>query len=159
MIIVADTSPICYLILLGKIELLQQLFGGVIIPQKVYSELISEGAPSRVQEWMERMPNWLEVRLVTGGNDSGLRNLDPGEREAIMLAENLAANLIIIDERAGRAIAEKRGLKVTGLLGVLELAANADLIELPTVIRALQKTNFRIAPNLLNSVLNRHQNQ
>lgn len=108
---------------------------------------------------MNQMPNWLEVRLVTDGNESGLTKLDPGEREAIMLAENLAASLILIDERAGRAIAEKRGLKVTGLLGVLELAANAGLIDLPTAIAALQKTNFRIAPSLLTAVLNRHQNQ
>ena len=142
MIIVADTSPICYLILLGKIELLQQLFGRVIIPQRVYSELISERAPSQVQEWMDKMPNWLEVSLVTGGNESGLSNLDPGEREAIMLAENLAASLIIIDEKAGRAIAEKRGLKVTGLLGILELAANVGLIDLREKDESLKAVSF-----------------
>jgi predicted nucleic acid-binding protein len=64
--------------------------------------------------------------------------------------------LIIIDDGLGRKIASKRGLKVTGLLGVLEQAAFQNLIDLPDVISRLQKTSFRASSSLLNSLLKRH---
>ena len=64
MIVIADTSVVCYLVLIEQIELLPQLFGQIVIPQAVYEELRAEGAPVKLQEWMRRLPTWLEIYAV-----------------------------------------------------------------------------------------------
>ncbi|WP_413176221.1 DUF3368 domain-containing protein [Anabaena azotica] len=157
MIIIADTSPICYLVLIGEIELLPQLFGKILIPTSVYIELTAKGSPPEVQTWINTPPTWLEIRSVTMLDDPQLKHLHPGEKEAILLAEQLQADLIILDEKAARKAAQQKKLKVTGLLGILDVAASQNLVDIPSAILALQKTNFRAASKLLTSLLNRHQ--
>ncbi len=142
MIVVADTSVLCYLVLIEQIELLPRLFGQIVIPQAVYEELRAEGAPAQLQEWMRRLPTWLEIYSVTAIGDITLESLHSGEREAILLAEELEADLIILDEKAARQIARERGLNLTGLLGILETAATRQLIDLPAVLERLQQTTF-----------------
>jgi predicted nucleic acid-binding protein len=152
MIVVSDTSPICYLVLVGEIELLPQLFKEIVIPQAVYNELTSTSAPAILQNWSEEIPKWLLINDVDPVQDQQLNRLDLGEKEAIILAEKLKAGLIIIDEKAARKIAIDRGLKVTGLLGVLEIAIKQDLIDIKTAIEKLQKTSFRASPQLIQSL-------
>ena len=142
MIVVADTSVLCYLVLIEQIELLPRLFGQIVIPQAVYEELRAEGAPAQLQEWMRRLPTWLEIYSVTAIGDITLESLHSGEREAILLAEELEADLIILDEKSARQIARERGLNLTGLLGILETAATRQLIDLPAVLERLQQTTF-----------------
>lgn len=156
MIVVLDTSPICYLVLVGEIELLPQLFKEIVIPQAVYNELTSTSAPAILQNWSEEIPKWLLINDVDPVQDQQLNRLDLGEKEAIILAEKLKAGLIIIDEKAARKIAIDRGLKVTGLLGVLEIAIKQDLIDIKTAIEKLQKTSFRASPQLIQSLLDRY---
>ncbi|MGB7282686.1 MAG: DUF3368 domain-containing protein [Candidatus Acidiferrum sp.] len=79
--------------------------------------------------------------------------MDAGERSAILLAESIHADLLLIDERAGANLAQRRGLAVTGTLGVLDLASRADLISLRDVFARLQGTNFRYPPSLLEILL------
>jgi predicted nucleic acid-binding protein len=157
MIVVANTSPICYLELIGHLDLLLVQFGQIIIPQAVREELASEGAPSAVRALMAQPPAWLEVRPVLAKPDTSLDRLHSGEREAILLAEGLGADLIVLDEKAARQIAAQRGLNVTGLLGVLDEAASRDLIDLPAAIERLRQTTFRASPHLLKLLLDRHQ--
>jgi predicted nucleic acid-binding protein len=88
---------------------------------------------------------------------NGLEDLDPGEREAILLAEGLNAGLVIIDDLLGRKIARSRGLRVTGLLGVLDEAARQELIGFPNAIARLQQTTFRASDRLIQSLLSRYQ--
>ena len=95
MIVVADTSPICYLLLIGGIDLLPQLYGRVLIPQIVQQELADERSPAIVQAWISQPPSWLVIQTVNVPSDSDLDNLDPGERAAIVLAEQQGADLII----------------------------------------------------------------
>ena len=156
MIVVSDTSPICYLVLVGEIELLPQLFKEIVIPQAVYNELTSTSAPAILQNWSEEIPKWLLINDVDPVQDQQLNRLDLGEKEAIILAEKLKAGLIIIDEKAARKIAIDRGLKVTGLLGVLEIAIKQDLIDIKTAIEKLQKTSVRASPQLIQSLLDRY---
>jgi predicted nucleic acid-binding protein len=85
-IVIADTSPINYLVLIGEIEILPRLYHRVIIPQEVFSELIDEGAPPEVSEWTTRYPRWLEIRRAAN-RDPSLMDLDAGEGSAIALAE------------------------------------------------------------------------
>jgi len=151
--IVSDTSPICYLLLIDKIDLLPQLYGTVIIPQTVRDELEAVGSPVVVKDWIEQPPEWLEIRAVSVGLDTALGRLDPGEREAILLAEQLMADWVILDDKAARQIASVRGLRVIGLLGILKDAARAGLIDLAASFEQLRAAGFWVAPSLLQRLL------
>jgi predicted nucleic acid-binding protein len=87
--------------------------------------------------------------------DVELIQLDLGEQEAIALAEQLRANLIIVDDRDARQMALERGLNVIGLLGVLGVAAQQNLINFSVAIGRLQQTTFRASPVLIESLLER----
>lgn len=152
MIVIADTSCICYLILLDCIELLPQLYGGVTIPNAVYLELQADNAPTQVRQWIQALPQWLRVESVEVFLDSELEKLDQGETEAIVLAEKFQADLLIVDDRFARIIARKRGLTITGLLGVLYDAAKSGAIDLGEKFKALRQTSFYVNPKLLNSL-------
>lgn len=106
MIAVSDTSPINYLILIGDAHLLEKLYGRVMIPQAVLTELQAEGAPAPVQEWTANPPGWVEVREVPDPDPT--LALDPGEREAITLAQRVKADVILLDEHGGREAAKSR---------------------------------------------------
>jgi predicted nucleic acid-binding protein len=88
--------------------------------------------------------------------DAELERLYPGEQEAIVLAEHLGADLLVLDGNAARQIAVARGFKVTSLLGLLDEAATQGFIDLPTAVERLQRTTFRASPSLLKSLLERH---
>ena len=157
MIIISDTSPLCYLILIDCIEVLPILYKTVIIPQAVYQELQAEATPKTVKEWIQNYPDWLIIRNITNSSDSELDQLDRGEREAIILAEEIKANLLIVDDKAARTMATQRGLKIIGLLGILIGAARNNLIDLPTKVNQLQETSFFISPKLLQSILSQYE--
>ena len=159
MIVVSDTSPICYLLLIGEIELLPQLYNEVLIPKIIQQELSHIKSPSVVKNWIDTPPDWLVIQSVAPCFDRDLEILDSGERAAIILAEQQEANLVIVDDALGRKIARARGLRVTGLLGVLDEAAKRNLVDFPTAINRLQKTTFRVSAMLIESLLNRYQNQ
>ena len=84
---------------------------------------------------------------------TGLERLQPGEQAAILLAESVKADVILLDEKAARRVAADRGLRVTGLLGVLGEAATRGLVELAPVIDILRTTSFRSSPALLKATL------
>ena len=157
MLVISDTSPICYLVLIGEIDILAQLYHQVLIPQIVQEELSHKESPNLVQNWINDPPRWLIIKNIDISGSPDLEVLDPGETAAILLAKKENANLIIIDDGLGRKIASNRGLKITGLLGVLEQAASQNLIDLPDVISRLQKTSFRASSSLLNSLLKRQK--
>ena len=153
MIVVADTSPINYLILIGAIDVLPTLYQKIIVPTAVYDELQSDATPAEVRAWTAKRPDWFAVLPVTVLLDDALRNIDEGEKQAIVLFERTNADALIIDERQGRAAAIKRGIFVIGTLGVLNSAAVKDLLNLPDAIAKLQKTSFRASPTLINLLL------
>ena len=155
MIVIADTSPLNYLALIGEIDLLQKLFSQVIIPEGVLAELQHPQAPPAVKNWIAALPAWVEVKAAPVSHDPELARLGRGEREAIALAEMLHADLVLIDEKKGFAEAGKRALRVAGTLFVLEAAAERDLIELPIALDKLRQTSFRIAEIFLTQALQR----
>ncbi len=154
MIVISDTTPLNYLIQIEHTFVLRELYGRVIVPQAVKEELRSDAAPVAVKTWISNPPDWLEVQLVSR-NDPALARLGAGEREAILLAQELLADALIIDERAGRNDANRRSLRVIGTLGVLDSAAERGLIDLPRTIERLTQTSFRAAPVLVQSFLDR----
>jgi len=153
-IVISDTTPLNYLIQIEHTFVLRELFGRVIVPQAVKEELRSDAAPVAVKTWISTPPDWLEVHLVSRNNPA-LARLGAGEREAILLAQELKADALIIDERAGRNDASRRSLRVIGTLGVLDSAAERGLINLPRTIERLTQTSFRASPELVQSFLDR----
>ncbi len=156
MIIVSNTSPINYLILIGYIDLLPQLFQQIIIPQAVYSELCDAVAPLPVQTWIATPPAWLKIQPVNQPSDAQADMLDPGERAAILLAQELDADLLLLDDMKARRIATNRGFAITGILGILDQAASMKLIELPAAVQSLKNTSFWVADSLLQKLLDKH---
>jgi predicted nucleic acid-binding protein len=124
LIVVSDTSPILNLAAVGKLSLLRDLYGEILIPPAVAVEL----ARNAVQ------PDWTWTRIVEPQDCHQLallrRDLDHGEAEAILVAGELGATLLLVDETRGRRAAINRGLNVTGLLGVLAEAKVRGLIPL-----------------------------
>jgi predicted nucleic acid-binding protein len=152
-VVVADTSPLNYLILIDAIELLPRLYGRIVVPVEVLNELIDDGAPQRVVEWAMKLPAWVETRSVLPTNDPALSSLDQGERCAIQLAQSEPEVLLLIDEAAGRLEASRRGIPNTGTVGVLRAASIARLVDLPPALTRLVATNFRISRSLLEGLI------
>ncbi|NJK27625.1 MAG: DUF3368 domain-containing protein [Coleofasciculaceae cyanobacterium SM2_3_26] len=153
MIVISDTSPICYLLLVEQIDLLPSLYQGIVIPETVEDELGASEPPPAVKSWIANPPSWLQVQPVEPLQDVQLGKLDPGERDAILLAERLQADLVILDDKAARGVAVERGLRIIGLLGVLKDAARAGLVDLEVAFVRLQEVGFWVAPNLLERLL------
>jgi predicted nucleic acid-binding protein len=154
MIVVADTSPINYLILIEEIDILTKIYGTVVIPRAVRDELVRPSAPEMVRAWIGQLPAWIEVRSSTQSPDASLEQLDAGERDAITLAGELRADRLIVDDRQRRREAEKRGIPVMGTLGVLREAATLGLLNLRVAVKRLQATSFYLAPEVLQRLLN-----
>jgi predicted nucleic acid-binding protein len=112
-----------------------------------------------LRQWLKNPPNWLEIESISLPINNSLKDLDRGESEAISLAENKQADLIILDEQTARAIAKNRGLTVIGILGILYQAALQNLIDLEEVIKHLKTTNFRASNKLLQSLIVRYQQE
>lgn len=153
MIVISDTTPLNYLILIGQQELLARLFKRVIIPRAVWAELQAQGAPASVREWLAHPPDWLDIKQANHPVDSALAMLEQGEQEAILLAQELRADLLLMDDKDGRHEAMRRKLAVVGTLGVLDKAAERGFIDLQETLSYLQQTSFRVAPKLLNALL------
>ena len=88
MIVVSDTSPLNYLILIDYQDVLPTLFGQIVIPQAVLNELQHAKTPEKIKNWIATKPTWLEVRNVRVSPINKLENLDYGEREAIFWLKN-----------------------------------------------------------------------
>jgi predicted nucleic acid-binding protein len=156
MIVVADSSPLHYLILIGEVHLLQRLYSEVVIPREVLAELTRAGAPSFVSDWLSSHPSWLRVEPASAESIATVTaSLDPGERAAIALPETLRADLLLIDEAAGRREANRRQIRVTGIVGVLLAAAENGFVDVPSVLARLKSTSFYIDATFLESVFAR----
>ncbi len=153
-LVVADTGPINYLILIGHVDLLPRLFESVLLPHAVERELADLDAPAAVRIWIASPPSWLEIHETVGLPQ--VSGLDQGETAAIALAESLHADLLLIDERISYRVGQARGLLVTGTLGVLDMAADQGLIDFADSIRRLERTNFRRPQAVLNVLLTKH---
>ena len=131
-LIVSDTSPLNYLVLIGAVDLLPKLVSGVLIPPAVAAELADHRTPTAVRQWLSTSPPWLQI-IAPLSIDSSL-NLDRGEAEAISLAIERGIRAILIDERKGFRAAKSKGLEPLGLLAILEVSARRGLIDFEAAI-------------------------
>lgn len=155
MLVIADTGPVNYLLLIGHLDILPTLFGTVILPSAVRDELADIGSPPLVRDWIAVPPPWLDVRATPSDRGTAaLIALDPGEAAAISLAIELRADLLLMDDREGVIAARREGFTVTGTLGVLRLAAERRLLDLGEAFSRLKRTNFRIRQEIMDELLN-----
>ena len=156
---VSNTSPVNYLILIDEIGILPQLYGQVLVPQAVVNELGHVESPSIVKNWAAQPPAWVKVGIPTSKPDTTLADLGAGERDAILLAQEVDGSFLIIDERAGTREAANRGLLITSTLGVLDAAADRGLIDIRQAVSRLLATSFRIRRDIVESLLEKHESR
>jgi predicted nucleic acid-binding protein len=153
MIVVADTSPLRYLVWIDKVELIPALYGSAWIPPAVVGELHHFRTTLKVKRWISAPPLWLQIRTPSEAQRELPLTLGAGERDAIALAEEIYADLLLIDDWAGRREAERRNLTVQGTLGFLSLPAQTGLTDLPNALARLRETSFRASDELLQSLI------
>ena len=128
--VVSNTTPILSFIKLGRLDILKNVYGEITIPEGVYLEL-EEGKTKGKCFYVDLSKEpW--IKIVNISQDKTLKRLitylDRGEAEAIALSLKLRAELLLIDERFGRKVAEEMGIKYSGTIGVLFKAKNQGLI-------------------------------
>jgi len=156
MIVVSDTTPLNYLILIDSIDVLPKLFQEVYVPPSVVVELTRPKAPEIVRIWAQSPPHWLKIKSPSSRLASTCV-LDDGEADALSLAKELHITDILIDERRGRNIAQQEGLVPIPTLAVLERAAAQNLLDLQSVLTRLQQTSIRIPLDRIQAALERDQ--
>jgi predicted nucleic acid-binding protein len=159
-LIVADTAPVNYLVLIGQADLLSVLFEKVYVPEAVRDELRHPDAPETVRRWITQPPQWLEVVASAPTiSDPALERLDIGERAAIELAAHIGADLILMDDRDGVIVARSKGFAVTERLGILDLGARRGLVALGEAFERLKHTSFRCRPEIMDALLAQHRRE
>jgi len=153
MIVVSDTTPLNYLILIDSAHVLPAIFGRVYAPSAVVKELSHRRSPEAVRAWASTPPEWLTVQDPT--HTGPWLKLGVGETAALSLALELKADRVLIDERDASREANRSGLIVVGTLGVLDDAARRGLIDIEQKIKELKATTFRASETLYQSVRDR----
>lgn len=153
-LVVTNTTPIIALSLIGQLDLLWALYGEVLAPSAVVAEVMAGGI-RRVGASELRQAHWLRrVDLADPGRADLLADLDRGEAEAIALAQELKADLLIVDERLARRHAQHLGIPITGTLGVLLKAKQVGLIvEVRPLIVRLEEGGIRLGASLMGRTL------
>jgi predicted nucleic acid-binding protein len=151
MIVVADTSPFVVLVAIGDVDVLPTLFKEVLIPPQVSSELASARRSPEVRAFIATPPPWL--RVLAPASTESIPGLAAAETAAIALAREVQAGRLIIDEYRGRKAAAERGLRVVGTIGVLELGAELEIIDLKGAFERVKQTDSWISHKLLDERL------
>src|SRR6266853_306440 len=159
MIAVSNTTPLRYLIAIEQEHLLGQLFEKIMVPAAVHEELTEARTPEKVRRCVLSLPAWYEVQKAPENQTTAFPiTLHRGEREAILLAETLRPDVILIDEQTGRTIALNRNLPVSGTLGILERADAIGIVtDFPHILKQLKASGFYFAESLEEQLLQRHR--
>jgi predicted nucleic acid-binding protein len=148
-IVVSDTTPLRYLVILGHLDLLPRLFGTVHCPDAVITECRHPRAPAPLREWAEAPPAWLIVDSVRDIDPELTAAIDEGEAAAITLAQRLQADVILIDEQDGRRLARARGFATAGILAQAGIRGWFDFHSIVSRLRT--ETNFRTTQAVIDS--------
>ena len=137
MLVVSDSSPLIALARLSHLELLHTLYDEISIPQAVYDEVVQAGEDRQGATAVAEAA-WINVQTVQDIIAVNLLRdqLDQGESEAIVLALETEAQLLLIDEARGRRIAQSKGITHIGTVGIIVLAKRKNLIQSGTTVLA-----------------------
>jgi len=150
MIVISDTSSVSALLRIGQSDLLQRLYGEVLIPEAVRDELLA---------FFPSLPEFLHCRQILNTGEVGrlCEELDLGEAEAIVLARESHADILLMDELTGRRVAAREGVPIIGLMGVLIEAKNDGLVASirPLIEKLETEADFRLSVEFKQSTLRR----
>jgi len=144
MIVIADASCLIALLNIGRIDLLQQIYGQIVTTRMVAAEV------------GQKLPEWISITEILDEefHRSTRQLLDPGEASAIALAREVSEPLLVLDDLAARKFAERLGLRIIGTLGILEDAKIRGIVpEVKPLLDALKRVNFRVSKTLEERVL------
>ncbi len=152
--VVANATPIIALALIGQLDLLKRIYARVLIPPTVQSEVLKGGA-TNIGVTELQMSDWIKVTALSDARRAdSLSDLDRGEAEVIALAQEVNADLVIIDERLARWHAKHVGLKITGTIGVLLEAKRLGLVaSLKPLIEQLLQGGIRLGNDVVTKAL------
>ncbi len=158
MIVVSDTTPLIRLASIGRLELLQEIFGEVYIPQAVYDETVTHGRKEGMAKQAVANASWIhvvEVKDRLAVVEVLLDEMDLGEVETIILAKEMNADWVLMDERKGRRKLDQLDIPKVGTIGILLKAKQLGLIpKLKSEIENLQRSGFSISQMIVDELLN-----
>jgi uncharacterized protein len=152
MTVVSNTTPLIALAEIGRLDLLRLLFGNLVIPPAVQREVQNPVARAA----LEQAANWITVQILKDVLAVRLldETLDLGESEAIVLAQQLSATWLVVDEYTARRRAAQLGLRVVGTLGVLLMCKSHGLVKtVKPILDELRGNEFHIGDDLYHLVL------
>lgn len=151
--IVSNTGPIIGLAKIGKLSLLTSLAEDISIPPRVYRELLGKigSEAEAIEEATNKFIRIREIKSLELSVEIAIANLDEGEKQAIALASTYSADtLLLLDDRAGRKVAQSLGIPVTGLIGLLLLAKEKGLIEnISVLLRELKYQGYWLSDQVI----------
>lgn len=156
MIVVSDSGPLISLMKAGQLDLLQNLYGEILIPEAVFTELTTN---EKYTDEAEEIKSSAFIRIVSVSERKAVdvlkraNGLDLGESEAIVYADDNKADVLLIEDGAGRRVAKSMGIRVRGAIGILLLGFDkkiltADDIDLATDM--MKAANRYISDGLYN---------
>ena len=161
MIVVSDTTPLISLLKINRLDLLKKLFGDVLIPQAVFDEL-TDDERFRLEADQIREKKFIVVKPVNNPESTNIlkraTGLDQGESEAIVLTDELKADLLLMDEAKGRNVSAHMGLRIMGTIGILMAAYEEDELssdEVRECIAGLQHAGRHIGQRHYQMLLSR----
>jgi predicted nucleic acid-binding protein len=152
MIVVADTSPLNYILQLGLIEDLHLIYGKIVVPTGVLRELRHPQSPQIVRLWFGSLPEWVELKSAHRTDPTLPLHLGAGETEGINLALEFQPSLLLIDDLPGRRAAEERNIQVTGTLTILLQMALLKEFDYGAKLDELRALGFRASESILKRV-------
>lgn len=155
-VVVSDTTPLHYLILIGREAILERLYGRVFIPPGVLAELGHPSAPAAISAWAVKPPAWVCV-AAPQTIDAEFEGLDFGERQALALAKEVKADLVLLDDKVARKFARRAQLAVKGTLGIVAEAASAGLLDFVETVESLRRTSMHIDPSFVDELVTQYR--
>jgi len=149
MLVVSDTTPLNYLILINAEHVLPSLYGSVLVPSQVIQELQDPKAPERVRAWANNLPSWI---IVGVGDVTRFPLLDMGEAAALALAIESDADALLADDMEARWVAQSVGITVVGTVGIIASAHSATLLDFDSTIKTLRTTTFHVHERVIVSI-------
>ena len=159
MIIISDTTPIISLIKINRLDLLEELFGEVLIPDAVFRELTTN-VTFKEEADIVKSSEFIKVSSIQNRKSleilQAASGLDAGESEAIILADELKSDVLIIDEKRGRKVAQNLGIAITGTIGILIQAYHEKILseeEVKSCFEYLKNSSIRLSDTLIQEAL------
>lgn len=151
--IISNTTPILSLLKINKLDLLEKLYGTIIVPKAVFQE-IEQGVKKPYYTDVSKL-NWIKVQEIQNPDSRAyFIDLDKGEAEVLILSKEQNADLVIMDEIMGRRYAKQLGFKLTGTIGILLKAKERGfIVSLKNLLIELNEKGTWLSPKLISKAI------